>query len=336
MHALLTLLAAFILVFSGTAHSQDQQLAKARAFYRGKTITMILGSNPGGGVDFTGRILAPILGKNTGARVIIQNRPEGGGRAAMNYLQNRVKPDGLTVGSHYGITQVLGQFRGATGVQYDLTKFEWIGVVGPLETTFMAYKSKYSSLDDVRRATRPLRWGLSAVGGNNHLQGITISRALNLNVRFVTGYRGSASVRQALISGELDVTSFTPNSYVSSFKQGLVAPLMHSSRERHPAIPEVPTIFEVIKELPSPFDIWFNLTAAGFFVAAPPGTPQDRVQFLRQAFKQTMDDPEFLKAARKRNLVLGYLTPEKVLKILKDFLAQPAESREQLKALLKK
>jgi len=113
----------------------------------------------------------------------------------MNYLHNRVKPDGLAVGSHYGIT--LGQFREATGVQYDLTKFEWIGVVGPLETTFMAHKSKYSSLDDVRRAKRPLRWGLCAVGGNNHLQGITISRALNLNVRFVTGYRGTHYLRSA-------------------------------------------------------------------------------------------------------------------------------------------
>lgn len=168
------------------------------------------------------------------------------------------------------------------------------------------------------------------------MQGITISRALGLNVRFVTGYRGSASVRQALLSGELDVTSFTPNSYISAIEQGLVAPLMHSSRKRHPALPDVPTIFEVLKKLPSPFDVWFNLTAVGFFVVTAPGTPQERVQFLRQAFKKTMGDPEFLKASRQRNLVLGYLPPERALKILKDFLGQSDESRAQLKRLLKK
>lgn len=336
MNVRLPLFAAFIILVSGTAHSQDKGLAKARAFYRGKTLTMILGSNPGGGVDFTGRILAPILAKNTGANVIIQNRPQGAGRAAMNYVHNRVKPDGLTTASHYGTTQVLGQFLEATGVEFDLTKFSWIGVVGPLETSFMAYKKRFKTLDDVKQAKRPLRWGLSAIGGNNHLQGITISRALGLNVRFVTGYRGSASVRQALLSGELDVTSFTPNSYISAIEQGLVAPLMHSSRKRHPALPDVPTIFEVLKKLPSPFDVWFNLTAVGFFVVTAPGTPQERVQFLRQAFKKTMGDPEFLKASRQRNLVLGYLPPERALKILKDFLGQSDESRAQLKRLLKK
>lgn len=111
------------------ARSQDKGAEEARAFFKGKTIIWQVGSTPGASTGLLARLLVPYWAKYTGARVIIQNRPGGGGIAMFNFLYNRGKPDGLTVGWHLASTQLLGRIVGRSGIQFKVEDLSWVGVV---------------------------------------------------------------------------------------------------------------------------------------------------------------------------------------------------------------
>ena len=196
------------LFFPQLAQSQDGGAAEARAFFKGKTIIWQVGSTPGASTGLLARLLVPYWAKYTGARVIVQNRPGGGGIAMFNYLYKRGKPDGLTVGWHLASTQLLGRIVGRSGIQFKVEDLSWVGVVSPIVNTFVANANKFKSLDDLKKSDRPLRWGLTRPGGNSHFMGATLAKVLDLNVQIVSGYPGTPAVRQALLSGEVDVTAF--------------------------------------------------------------------------------------------------------------------------------
>ncbi len=109
-----------------------------------------------------------------------------------------------------------------------------MGVVPTVVNTFVANKKKIKSLDELRNSERPLRWGLTRPGGNSHFMGATLAKVLGLKVQIVSGYPGTPAVRQALLSGEIDVTAFPPTLFASQIKEGLVIPLIHMGQMPHP------------------------------------------------------------------------------------------------------
>ncbi len=313
----------------------EKEPAKAKAFYNGKTINWMIGSSPGGSVDGTSRLTAPFFEKYTGAKIVLQNRPAGSGVGMFNHLYNRTRPDGLTVGWHLGSTQTLSRVSGRAGIQYDLEKLHWIGVVAPTENTLLAYKPRFKSLQDLKRADKPLQWGLTRLGGNNYFIGLTLREVLGLNVRFVPGYRGSASVRQALMSGEVDVAAYGANLYAAAIKDGLVVPLLHIGQRRAPAAPDTPTLYETVKNIPQPLDSWIRIGEVGYFMATNPGVPKERVEFLRWALRQVTRDREFTNQAKKKGYVIGYLSPDEAFPIVRKLLHPSQKDREKLDRMLK-
>ncbi len=137
------------------------------------------------------------------------------------------------------------------------------------------------------------------------------------------------------MSGELDATAYPPNLFLSGIKEGLVVPLVHMGRNRHPAIPDTPTIFEVIKKIPSPLDSWVEIGRVGHFLAGPPEIPEERLRFLRAALKRSVFDSDFLKDAKKRQFIIDYVAPDEALKIATRFLRQPEADKDKLRQLLK-
>ena len=97
-------------------------------FYKGKTITMIQGREPGGTGDMRVRAMIPFLQKYIPGNptIISEYMPGGGGRKATNYIFKGARPDGLTMGN-VGSGLVANGVLGATGVQYDLDKLIYLG-----------------------------------------------------------------------------------------------------------------------------------------------------------------------------------------------------------------
>lgn len=332
---LVSLLVSTAILLSPLAvRGQEKGAAEAQAFFKGKTITWQIGSTPGASTGLLARLVAPYWAKYTGAQVIAQNRPGGGGIAMFNYLYNRGKPDGLTVGWHIASTQMLGRATGRSGIKFDVEKLSWVGVVSPVVNTFVANKKKFKSLDELRKSDRPLRWGLTRPGGNSHFMAATLAKVLGLKVQIVSGYPGTPAVRQALLSGEIDITAFPPTLFASEIKEGLVVPLLHMGQKRHPVVPDTPTLFEVVKSIPPPLDSWVNIGQVGYFMAGPPRIPENRLQFLREALKKAVSDPELLKKAADRKYVIEYLAPDDALTIVRKFFQMSEGEKKLLKDML--
>ncbi len=326
--------ALFLLISAQVGFSQDAELAKAKAFYKGKTIVWMIGSTPGGSVDRLSRLVGPFLAKYTGARIILQNRPGGGGTFAFNYLYNKAKKDGLRLAFHIGSTQALNIVSDQPGIKFKLDELSFVGVVSPTNLTFMAYTKRFKTLDDLKRA-KNIKYGFTRPGGNVHFNGVALSKILNLDFKFVSGYSGSSAVRQAILSGEVDVTMFPASSYVSAIKEGIVTPLLTVGHNRHPAVPDIPTLNELVKEIPKPFNAWIDIGRVGWFLAGPPDLPKDRLKLLRLALKKSLEDPELLKKAKKQQFLIAYLEPGKALKIAKDFINMSSKDKAELKTMLK-
>ncbi len=315
--------------------SQAADLSKAKAFYKGKTIIWMIGSTPGGSVDRLSRLVGPFLAKHMGTKIVLQNRPGGGGTFAFNYLYNKAKRDGLRLAFHIGSTQALNIVTGQPGLRFNFTELSYIGVVSPINNTMMAYAKRFKTLDDLKRADN-IRYGMTRPGGNVHFIGVVLKKILGLKLQFVSGYTGSSAVRQALLSGEIDVATYPADSYLSAMKEGIVVPILTGGVIRHPAVPDTPTIYEVIKVIPKPFDSWIDIGKVGWSLYGPPGLPKDRLQLLRLALKKSLFDPELLKKAEKQQFLIKYLEPEKALVVVKDFLNMPQEDKDELKRLMKR
>ena len=126
MRRLLPTAAWILLALAGTP-----TLAQGQVTFRGKTITMIVGSQAGGGTDATGRLMAPFLAKYLPGNptVIVENRPGADGIVALNYFVQQVKPDGLTVAA--GDSPQIDPIRyRAPQSRYDPTRFEFVGGIG--------------------------------------------------------------------------------------------------------------------------------------------------------------------------------------------------------------
>src|SRR4051812_12510069 len=82
-----------------TFYAVSEASSQGAISFKGKTVTMIVGSEPGGGTDASGRAIAPYLRKYLPdePNVVVQNMPGASGITALNYFVNRTQPDGLTV-----------------------------------------------------------------------------------------------------------------------------------------------------------------------------------------------------------------------------------------------
>ena len=105
-----------------------QPAAAQELFYQGKTIRIIVGSDPGGGFDTYSRTIARHMSKHIPGNpvIVVENMPGAAQMISANYLYKVAKPDGLTLGNFAG-TLFLAQVMGRPGVEYDVRKFEYLG-----------------------------------------------------------------------------------------------------------------------------------------------------------------------------------------------------------------
>jgi len=321
--------------------------ALGEEFYKGKTILFIVSYGPGGGYDNYTRAVARHIGKYIPGNPtpIVQNMTGAGGLVAANYIYNRAKPDGLTVGVWPSV-HVLRQVLGDRSVKFKSDKFGWIGAPGRGGSPtcgIMAFTG-LQTLTDVLNTKKPIKMGGTMVGAT-----IDIPRILNLTLgtkfNVISGYRGTPRIRIALQTREVDGVCLSWESMRRVARAVLDAkgddkliPFLTHGDSQDPEVKDLPRLTEVIKgkENRAIVNVWLQQNNFLRPLTLPPGTPKERLSNLRKAFKATLEDPEFLAEAKKSKLVIDYVSGEEIEKFVDQILAISPKTKKSLQFLVEK
>jgi tripartite-type tricarboxylate transporter receptor subunit TctC len=296
-------------LFTEPAPAQD-------SFYKGKTVRIIVGASAGGGYDTYSRTIARHIGKHIPGNpgFVVENMPGAGFRIAANHVYKAAKPDGLTIGHFIG-GLFLQQLIGDPGVEFEATKFEYVGA--PAQDNYATALSKstgITSIDQWLKAKTVVKLG--GVGPGSATDDIpkVLREAIGLPAQIVTGYKGTADVRLAFQSGEVQGICNAWESFKSTWRKELenkeAVILMQHVAKPHPELPNIPLDISYARnddarKLVRSIVHTVGPTARPYVL--PPGTPKDRVQMLRRAFMDTLKDPEFLADAAKAKLDINAL-----------------------------
>ncbi len=285
--------------------------ATAEEFYKGKTITFVVGLSAGGGFDTYTRMIARHFGKHVPGNptTVVQNRTGAGSLIAANYIYNKAKPDGTVIGNWFG-PLVLQHVMGNKAVKLDGRKLGWLGV--PTSDSGVCSFTKASgitSLDKWFASKRPVKIGATGPGSSTRDPPKLLKVAIGLPLKIIEGYKGTAKIRLAAESGEVDGACFPWQSVKVTWRRGIesgnVVVVLQNMLESHPELKDVPLAMKYAKTaearelLKVANDVYGSIFRP---YSVPPGTPKDRLRLLQKAFMDTMRDPELLKEAKKSKL----------------------------------
>src|SRR5687768_2951073 len=320
------------------------QSSFAQDFYAGKTIRIIVGFPAGGGFDTYSRTIARHISKYIPGNptVVVDNVTGAGSLIAANSVYKAAKADGLTIGNFIG-NLISQQLFGGSGIEFDARKFEWIGVpVKDHVVCALIKASGINSIDAWMSSKTPIKLGGSAPGTTNDDSAKLIRAALGLPIQLVTGYKGTAPIKLAAESGEIDGGCWAWESIKVMWRQGLDAGdvniVLQAVPKAVPDLPKVPVAIELAKteEARKLIQAGIHDTAAITRpYALPPGTPKDRVQILRRAFAQTMKDKDFLAEAVKSKLDVDPVSGEEVEKIVSGLFKLDSATVARMSEVLK-
>jgi tripartite-type tricarboxylate transporter receptor subunit TctC len=241
--------------------------------------------------------------------ILPEYMPGGGGRKAANYVFSSARPDGLIVGHVGGV--VANAIQGQAGVQYDIDKFIYLGAPNTASHYVFVTRGELglNSLEKLR-AHAGLRVGAHAVGHFVYITGRLFAWLMGLKEpRFVTGYSG-VELDVNLLRGEIDSRANIADTVLhrgaDSLNKGLThvhAILEIPKGDKHPhprfaSLPEIESFARSDKETKT-LAMFRAFRLVGSPYILPPGTPQDRAEILREAFRKTFRDPEFHKEYKK-------------------------------------
>jgi tripartite-type tricarboxylate transporter receptor subunit TctC len=325
------------------------EVAAQENFYKGKTIKVVIGTTPGALYDQWSRVIAAHMGKHIlgNPELVPQNMPGAGHKIAANYVYNVAKPDGLTLIGSIVPSLYFDQLLGRKEVQYDWSKFVWIGspVKGESQM-YMRADSPYKTMDDVRKAAEPPRCGGQSTSDSAYFLPKLFEETLGTKFKLVTGYPGGPEIDLAVERGEIHCRAFTIEAffarepYLSWVKNKFVRNIIQTGRQKDPRLPETPTIYELMdryKTTDAGRRLATVMLAAGELgrpMLGSPGIPADRVKILRAAFEKTMKDPEFLAEVAKRKYELSPTRGEELERVVKESMSQPQEIIQRMKKVL--
>jgi tripartite-type tricarboxylate transporter receptor subunit TctC len=299
--------------------------ALAADFYAGKTLTMIVGFAPGGGVDTTARVVGRHLVQFIpgGPGLVVQNMEGAAGLVAMNYLDKRVAADGLTIAMPGRSWYVEGALKGP-GVAFDVDKLTYIGSPGGVNSgLYVRTATGVDSLAALKASPKPLTFG--TLGSTTPTAMVpAFLGAQGYPVRLISGYVSTARVLLALEQGEVDGFWTVEDSFARRhdlIDKNMVRPILQT----RPHFPGVPLLSEVVPQGQQPLLMLLEAPENfGLPLVAPAGIPADRADSLRKAFLAMAADPDYQAEAVKAEQPVGSPIDGAQLQAMIQELAQAA------------
>jgi tripartite-type tricarboxylate transporter receptor subunit TctC len=318
--------------------------AQAQDYYKDKTIRFIVGQAAGGGYDTYTRTLARHIAKHIAGNpnTLVDNMTGAGSLVAANYLYNNAKPDGLTIGN-WNSALVFNQAMGDPNVRFDARRFGWIGAPSKsIPVCLIMGFTGLKSWDDVQKSGKPLRMGGTGPGSHSIDMPLMLNKMTGTKFSVVSGYQGTAQIKVALQRREIDGHCTNWDSVLATQKDLLDAkgdermiPFIIHARVDDSETKAVTLVSEAIRD-EAALNI-YKIYMAQMEYSRPftttPGTPKARLAILRQAFKATQADPEYVAQATKLKLDISPVSGEEAETFVNEVLSISPKVKESLQYL---
>ncbi|MGE5539324.1 MAG: Bug family tripartite tricarboxylate transporter substrate binding protein [Gemmatimonas sp.] len=318
------------------AHAQQNDL------FRGREIAVLIGGGPGGGADVYTRMFARHFGRYLPGNpsVVAKNVLGAGGLKLANQLYNVSPKDGTEIGTFLTSTALEPLF-GNKEARFETTKFTWIGNMLDTDATscFSWRTSGIKTWEDLK--PRVTTFGASGPSALTSVQTKIVGELLGVTTKVIYGYTGGVRTSNlAMQRGELDATCgvylvTVKTQFQDQIASGDLTVWMTFGASRDSAFPDVPTIYEVVKNAADRqlAELIFKQDTLGRPIAAPPGLPPDRTKAIRDGFMATMADPDFLAEAAKQGLDIHAMDGAETQRRYQAFYDVPKEVVERAKAI---
>ena len=298
-------------------------------FFKGKTVTYIVSTSPGGGYDLYGRLVAEFMQRYLpGSTFVVKNLPGAGHLVGTNTIYAS-RPDGLTIGT-FNTGLIYNQLIGLDGVKFDLNKMSWIGKAASDPRVFTMHPDlpikTFKDLQEYKG--EPINFATAGVGSAAYVETVMLAKALKLPAKIVTGYNGTDD-SLAMRRGEVKGSIASRSSWEQFVKNGygrFIVQIGGTQKDLPQLASQVsdPSAKALIALVQSQGDI-SRLTAG------PPDIPADRLAALREAYKKAMQDPELQAKAEKLERPVDAAYGDDVLKMVQAAMKQTPETIALLK-----
>jgi tripartite-type tricarboxylate transporter receptor subunit TctC len=274
----------------------------ASAAYPDKPIKVLIGYAAGGSTDVVARLISPKLSEKLGQPIVIENKPGGAGDFAAE-LMMQAPADGYTLMMSTVAVHAInpGLFKQKFDPVNDFTaiafvcSYPMIMIASP-QTTFKDVNELKA-----QSAANPMFYASSGIGSPGHLAGELLVKNAGVNLTHVP-YKGGSPSTMAILSGEAQVNFATLPAVIPQIRANKVRAIGLASRERNPAVPNVPTMAELGMQ---DFDVgtWSALVG-------PKGMPADVVKKLNDAVNAVVNDPAIRQRLVEEGSEIRLMSPQ--------------------------
>ena len=328
--------AALLVSWTTAGNAQD-----AAQFYKGRTIELNIGYTVGGGYDLRARLVARHMWKHIpGHPIIVPKNMEGAGSVRLaNWLANVAPRDGTVIGT-IGRGTAFDPILGQKGAQFKGPDFAWIGSTNDEISICNAMAtSGVATFEELM--TKELVLGAVSMSDDTGQFARVLSRSFGAKLKVVTGYPGGNDIVLAMERGEVQGRCGWSWSSVKAIhknwlEQKKINILVQFGLNKHPDLADTPLVLDLAKtdEQRQTMTLIFARQTIGWPVLAPPGVPHDRVQVLRQALMDTMNDKDFLAEAASMNLEVTPVSGERLQRLVQELYMTPPAIAQKAAELL--
>ena len=308
-------------------------------FYRGRNLTVLVGVGAGGEYDLQMRMVARHIGKHIPGKpgTIPQNMVGATGLLMANHLANVAPKDGSVIGLvQNGLPSY--QAMGIEGVNFDATKFNWIGSLAPTAETMAIHKrANVTTVEDARKK--------ELIAGSNGRSGITytfprlMNELLGTKFKIITGYQSVNEINIAMDRGEADGRNNSWTSWKAAKPDWIANKEIHVIVYAGPKprdLDGVPAFEDLVANDDDRQLVRLVISGSrlGHPFATAPGVPQERVKALREAFAAMVRDPDYLKEITAARLEPNPIRGEDLGRTVDELMAMPQAVKARGKKLV--
>lgn len=331
------LLALCVLLAAAPASAQQEDVA---AFFKGKTVRLIVGIGVGSGYDINARLLARHMAAHIPGQptIIVQNQPGAGSLTMTNALYNTGPYDGTVMGASFNGMPTTPLLQPA-GVRFDPVKLNWLGSTNrETQAMYVWHTAPARTLDDAK--AKETIMGAQAPGSTQFDYPVLANQLFGFKFKVVTGYESTPKIHLAMESGEVHgtIANWSTLKAINTnwITEKKIRILAQWALKKNPELADVPLFLDRAQSDAERAALRLMLArleyGRPFFL--PPNVPAPRLEALRRAFDATMKDPAYLAEADKLKIEVDPLSGEEVTALVEQVSRTPAETVGRVRAAM--